>query len=120
MGKKLEHIYRENETSKKALYRERILEIEKASFAPLVFTTSGGIASECEKGNRKLAYMISDKRKQSYSSVIKHIRTRLRFAILRSTLAAIRGFRGKKSEDEKNYLSDVDFNLIPVINSYRA
>ena len=118
--KDLGRLYSENERDKKALYNERIIEKEKASFNPLVFTTTGGMAPECEKVNKKLAYMISEKRKESYSSVIKHIRTRLRFALLRSTLAAIRGYRGKTSEDEGNDLSEVDFNLIPEINCYEA
>ena len=64
--------------------------------------------------------MTPDKRIEFYSSVINDILTRLRFAILRSTLAALRRFNVKKSGDEKNDLSDVDFNSIPGISSYEA
>ena len=104
---------RENENEKKGLYNERILEREKASFTPLVFTTTGGMSPECEKLNKRLAYLISEKRNDTYGSVIKHIRTRLRFALLRCTLAAIRGYRGRTKEDNSSALSEVDFALIP-------
>ena len=48
-----------------------------------------------------------------YASVITYIRTKLRFALLRSTLAAIRGFRGKRSDVHLQDLMDIDFSLIP-------
>ena len=41
------------------------------------------------------------------------IRTKLRFALLGSTLAAIRGFRGKRSDVHLKDLTDIDFSLIP-------
>jgi len=39
--------------------------------------------------------------------------TKLRFGLVRSTLAAIRGFRGKRSDDHLQDLTDIDFSLIP-------
>ena len=42
--------------------------------------------------NKRLAEKIAEKRKEPYASVKMYIRTKLRFALLRSTLAAIRGF----------------------------
>ena len=120
MKKDITQLYRENENDKKALYNERILEREKSSFNPLVFTTSGGMSPKCEKVNKRLAYLISDKRKETYGSVLKHIRTRLRFALLRCTLAAIRGYRGKTKEDNSSDLSEVEFALIPEERTYEA
>ena len=64
--------------------------MEKGSFCPLVFTITGGMGPECEKVNKRIATLVSDKRKEKYSDVINHIRTRLRFALLRSILIAIR------------------------------
>ena len=41
------------------------------------------MGKDCEAFNRRLAQLISEKRKVSFGSVMTHIRTRLRFALLR-------------------------------------
>jgi len=88
-----------------------VIDIEKSSFNPLVFT-SGRMAPECNRVN-KLAEKIAEKCLEPYASVMTYIRTKLRFALLRSTLAAIRGFRGKQSDVHLQDLTDIDFSLIP-------
>jgi len=56
---------------------------------PLCFTTSAGMALEYTRVNKKLAEKIAEKCREPYPSVMTHIRTKLRFTLLRSTLAAI-------------------------------
>jgi len=90
-----------------------VIDIEKSSFNPLVFTTTGRMAPECNRVNKRLVEKIAEKRKEPYASVITYIRTKLRFALLRSTLAAIRGFCGKQSDVHLQDLTDIDFSLIP-------
>jgi len=70
-------------------------------------------APECTRVNKRLAEKIAEKRREPYASVITYIRTKLRFALLRSTLAAVRGFRGKRSDGHLQDLTDIDFSLIP-------
>ena len=94
IGKTAEALYRENEREKKSKYNERITNTEKATFTPLVFSTSGGMAPECTKLNKRIAELISLKTGEAYSHVMRFIRTRLRFALLRTSLIAIRGTRG--------------------------
>ena len=53
--------------------------------------------------------MIADKRGQTYQHVVS---TRLRFAMLRSTLIAIRGFKGRVKNKELSVDED-DFSIIP-------
>ena len=53
-GKTLDQIYRQNENEKKNLYNERIINVEKSSFTPLVFSTSGGMAPECLNSIKEL------------------------------------------------------------------
>ena len=86
---------------------------------PFIFTTSGGLAPECERLNKRLAELISEKRGEEYSLVMRHIRTRLRFSLLRSILVAIRGTRGKVYGND-NDLYDISFNLIPEEKCYKA
>ena len=77
---------------------------------------------ESTRYHKKLAELISDKRKEEYSHVVCHLRTRLRFAILKSTLIAIRGDRGRnrRRQQESVPLSEVSFNLIPEQAAYES
>jgi len=89
----LAEIYQTHETEKKDKHNQRVINIEKSSFNPLVFTTSGGMAPECNRVNKRLTEKIAEKHREPYASVITYIKTKLRLALLRSTLvAAIRGF----------------------------
>ncbi len=86
----LEELYKRNEKEKRDLYEERVREVEKASFSPMVFLTTGGMGPECTKVLKRVAHMIADKRGEDYGHVISFIRTKLRFSLLKSTLMPIR------------------------------
>ena len=60
MMKSLETIYKQNENQKKRFYNERIMQVEKASFTPLVFMTTGGMRKEYALFNKRLASMIAE------------------------------------------------------------
>ena len=65
--------------------------------------------------------MISIKRNEKYSDVMNHIRTRLRFAMLKTVLISLRGERGKPKRLNDDYdLENVSFNLIPNARSYEV
>ena len=49
-----------------------------------------------------------------------HIRTRLRFALLKSTLVAVRGYRGKSNNAAEREEDEIDFNLIPEETTYET
>ena len=78
---------------KKRAYWDRILNVEKGSFTPLVFTTIGGMGPESLRFNKWLAELISRKTGEVFSDVMRYIQTRLRYALLRATLSAVRGTR---------------------------
>ena len=86
---------------------------------PLVFNTSGGMGPECQKLNKRLAELISTKRNEAFSKVMMHIRTRLRFALLKSTLVGLRGFRGKSSKAEQE-VGEISYDLIPQSQCYET
>jgi len=71
------------------------------------------MAPECTRVNKRLAEKIAEKRREPYASVMAYIRTKPRFALLRSTLAVIQGFHGKQSKVHLQDLTDTDFSLIP-------
>ena len=117
--KTIEKLYEENEKEKKRDYNQRVMQVERATFTPLVFSTTGGMAPECTRYHKKVAQLISAKTKEDYSKVMSHMRTRIRFTLLKSTLLAIRGERGrtKKTADS---ISDLSFNTLPDKQSYEV
>ena len=82
----------------------------KSSFVPLVFTTSGGMAPECAAFMKQVALRRSDlKRKDDYADVANYIRTKIRFALLKSVQISLRGVRGKQRKEATLPTSAVDF-----------
>ena len=75
-----------NEAEKKSKYASRVINTERASFIPLVFTTSATTAPECNKFHKRIAELIANKRKEQYSKVLSYIRTRISFTMLKSIL----------------------------------
>ena len=118
-NKKIEQVYIQQEQEKKRIYNQRVLQVEKASFIPLVFSTSGGMGPECTRYHKQLAELISHKTNEDYPKVMNHIRTRFRFTLLKSTLIAIRGVRGNLRKPNR-IISDLSFNLIPDRPSYEV
>ena len=102
-------------------YSDRIIQVEKGSFVPLVYTTTGGMGPQCIKTHKRIAQLYAEKKNERYADVMNHIRTRLRFALLKSVLIAIRGARGKGSRSwEEHTLSNISFNLIPYAKTYEG
>ncbi len=100
-------------------YNDRILQVEKASFVPLIYTTTGGMGPQCEKTHKRIAELVAHKKNERYADVMSHIRTRLRFSLLKSIIIAVRGARGRTSRTwEEDNLSNISFNLIPYDRTY--
>ena len=110
INKPLDQIYLQHEREKKRSYGERVLKIEKACFTPVVLSTRGGSGKEADRHHKRITQLIADKRKEIYPEVINHLRTRIRFSLLRSILTAIRGVRGRQRKVES--ISMVEFSLI--------
>ena len=89
-------IYKLHENDKKHLYSSRVLEVEQGTFAPLVFTTTGGLSDECQRYHSRLAELLAVKKQESYASTIVWIWTRVSFVILRSALVCLRGSRFRR------------------------
>ena len=113
----LKTLYRNHESEKMRKYNSRIITVEQGSFSPLIYTTFGGMGPQATRYHKRLAEMVAQKRNEDYRHVISHMRTRLRFSVLRSVLVAIRGERGKKTSSSKPF-STTSFNLIPSAPDY--
>ena len=95
-------LFRNAERAKIREYKERIQEVERADFNPLVFTCTGGMAPQSHLVMKKLAEKLSEKQNIHVSVVSGWLRCRLSFALLRTTLLCIRATRCKKMVIENN------------------
>ena len=101
-----------HENEKKRVYNERILEVEKSSFTPIVFSTTGTMGREAERFYRRLAVLLSGKTKQTIPDAVRYIRQRLSFCLLKTLIVSLRGYRGKTITP--HYSSTIDINLLYI------
>ena len=72
-----DQIFRQHEAEKKRQYVSRVLEVEQATFTPLVFSTTGGMAVECERYHSRLAELVATKKGESYATTMSWIRAEI-------------------------------------------
>ena len=109
-NKSIQQVYAAHEQEKKRCYNERVLQVERGSFTPIVGSTSGGWGKEADMYHKRIATLIALKRNEEYADVMNYIRTRLRFCLLKSVLTAVRGVRG--SLRTASPISTISFNLV--------
>ena len=115
-SKSIPQMYNHHEQEKKRSYNTRINEVEKGTFSPLVFSTTGGMGKEAAIFMKRLATLLAPKTNQTYSHTMAYIRRRIRFDLLRTTLIALRGHRGKFYQAPLA-VEELDINLQRVVDS---
>ena len=115
----LSSLYNNHEREKMRKYNTCVLTVEKGSFTQQVYTTFGGWAPQATKYHKRLAELIARKRNEEYHHVMNHLRTKIRFSLLRSVLIAVRGERGKRHTATQS-ISSVSFNMIPAAMQYES
>ena len=100
--------YRKHENSKKRDYEQRVREIERGSFTPLVLSPTGGLGNAAKVCYSRLASMLATKRDQPYSSTMSWLRCTLSFCLLRSSIRCIRGTRSTGGSAAKQQLPPAD------------
>ena len=93
----LSTLYRRQEQLKRNAYEERVRQVEKASFVPLVFTTSGSASPAATVVLKRLAARLAEARDLSYSTVMGWLRCRLSFCLLRCAVMCFRGSRSRRT-----------------------
>lgn len=106
---KLDQLFKNQENEKKRAYGDRIREIEKGSFTPLVFSVAGGCGRECDLVLKLLAGKIAEKTNNRRSAVMSWIRTKLSFTLLRACIVCLRGCRNYNRKQSP--ASAVDFDI---------
>jgi hypothetical protein len=92
-------MFKQAEQSKNREYKERIQNVERGDFTPLVFTCTGGMAPQSHTVKRLAEKLIKN---LPVSAVSGWLRCRLSFALLRTTLLCVRATRSKKLQVENN------------------
>ena len=82
--------YRKHELAKKREYGQRVHEIERGVFTPLVLSTNGGMGKEANTFYRRLGDMITQKRQHPYPKIMGWLRCQLSFASIRASIMCIR------------------------------
>ena len=93
-------VLRKHETEKKRQYNQRVIEVEHGTFTPLVFTTSGAMGHECTIFHKALAEKTSVKSGEKYEDIMRYIRVKTSFLVLKATLLCLRGSRSMKKNME--------------------
>ena len=92
----------QHERRKRSEYSERVINVDRGTFTPLIFTTVGGCDRECSVFLKRLCGIIAEKEQKSYGEVLAHVRCRLSFALLRSAIMCIRGPRSAYHRPENS------------------
>ena len=92
--------FRGHEQEKRRQYNQRIRKVEHASFSPLVFSKSGRMGKSTSIIYKRLAHLLSLKRDESYSIVIRWLRCQLGFALVRAQIMCLRGCRSLCSHSD--------------------
>ena len=85
------------EKQKKRAYNQRIQEIERGTFTPLIFGATGGTSRECSIFLNRLSERISEKQGCMNSVVISGIRRKISFILIRSAVACLKGERASRT-----------------------
>ena len=93
LNKSLQQCHAMSEHEKKRSYNERVLQVDHGTFTPLVFSVYSSMRRECNIFYSRLPQLISDKRNLSKSITMNWIRTKVCFALLKSSLLCLRGSR---------------------------
>ena len=107
-SKKIPDMYTHHEHLKKAEYNDRIMQVDKGTFTPMIFSCSGGAAPEATKCLKTLALKLSKKRQEPYSAVMNFVRRRFRFDLLKTCVLS---FRGERSSNVGGSITDLEFGL---------
>ena len=77
----------------------------------MIFTTTGGMAEECQPFHTRLAELLSTRKRENYATTISWIRGKVSFAILRSALLCLRGSRSARRKRTDLHAQVNDFEI---------
>ena len=104
--------YRQHEQEKRSNYKERIREVEHASFVPLVLSSTGVAGPRVTNFFQRLAALQAKKHHSTYSMVMEVLRCRLSLALLRSAIACLRS-----AQSTNHHPGQIDMSAVELAMS---
>ena len=83
-------VYVRHKKEKRDRYEERVREVERAAFTPLVFAATGGAGKLTTAFLKRLAVIMAEKNDEAYCTTMAWLRARFAFSLLRSAIACLR------------------------------
>ena len=83
--------YQKHENEKRRMYEQRVREVERASFVPVILSATGGMARQASVFFKRLASLLAEKRDATYGTTMNWLRCVITFSLLRSAVQCIRG-----------------------------
>jgi hypothetical protein len=68
LTRNISSLYQSFENQKKSVYNERILNVDRGTFTPMIFSSSGGMGLEAKKVIKKVASMLAEKEKSAIAT----------------------------------------------------
>ena len=105
------------EKQKKRSYNQRIKQIDKGTFTPLIFGATGGIVRKCSIFLSKLADKLAVKKKCAKSMTISNKRRKISFLLIRWIVTCLRGERTSRPFSQNQLLMN-DPKLSEISSSF--
>ena len=111
--KSIKSVLRSHEMKKKRQYNTRIMEVEQGTFTPIVLTVKGVMGPEATRYHKILAEKLSTRSGERYDDVLRLMRIKVSFLVLRASLMCLRGSRtvynpsGESCEDFALTLNEI-------------
>ena len=86
-------MYKSQEEEQKQGNLPQVLQVEKGTFTPAVFSTPMGMGKGADRLFRPIAERMNIKRGENYSSVVSFLRRRFRFDLLKTCRITMRGYK---------------------------
>ena len=96
--KNVNEAHKFHESQKKLKYESKVINVKESTFNPLIFACTGGAGPSATKVIIRLAAKINEKGSESYADAISYIRTKINFALLRSSVLYLRGCRATRRQ----------------------
>ena len=105
--------YQSHEREKRRRYGQRVQEVERASFVPVVFSATGGAGRAASALLKRIAALSAEKSGEPYAMVMALLRCRLGFGLLRASVTYLRGARRMRIvNDQSAVLANAEAALI--------
>ena len=96
MPKNCVEAYKYHESLKSQKFEQRILDVEKSNFVPLVFSCMRGAEPSTMRTTKQLASKTAEKKDESYSDAVTYISSKISFDLMRCAIICLRACRGSQ------------------------